>query len=534
MQDNNLNAIIYCRVSDPKQVEDGNGLHSQESRCREFAKNRGYSVVDVFHEGGISGKLLDRPQMQKMLQFLAEQKGKSEYVLVIDDISRLARDIETHIALRSAISATGARLESPSVHFGEDSDSRLVENMLASVAAHQREKNAETTRNRMRGRVLNGYWVGPCPVGYRYEAQKGRGKVLVKVEPQASILHEALVGFAYGRFETQAEVGRFLESHAAYPKDKKGRVHKQRVNELLNRELYAGLISAPKWGIHSIQGQHEPIISLEEYAKIQDRLKKGAKAPARKDLNEDFPLRNFVTCSCCGSNMTAGWTKGRSKYYGYYQCQKKGCDEYGKSIKKDEIEKRFEAILKDLTPPKDLFDMAQAMFKDHYDQRARKRHQEIFEIKRQKTDIERKINSYLDRIIEAENSSVIKAYEGKVQELELQKAVMEEKIANCGRALPNFADHSRAALQLLRNPYELWAEGQFADRRNVLRLCFTTKLIYDKNEGYRTAQKALPFRALEGLNDPKSDMVRLGGLEPPRPKVNGFSYHLRLSPRPRT
>ncbi|ODS23053.1 hypothetical protein AB835_10905 [Candidatus Endobugula sertula] len=148
-----LKAIIYCRVSDKKQVEEGSGLDSQETRCREFAKNRGYDVVDTYHEGGVTGKLLDRPQIQAMLRFLKSQKGKKDYVVIIDDISRLARDIETHIQLRAAIQATGAKLESPSVHFGEDSDSRLVEHMLASVAAHHREKNAETTRNRMRAGI---------------------------------------------------------------------------------------------------------------------------------------------------------------------------------------------------------------------------------------------------------------------------------------------------------------------------------------------------------------------------------------------
>ena len=32
------------------------------------------------------------------------------------------------------------------------------ENILVSVAQHNRQKNAEQTKNRMRGRVLNGYW----------------------------------------------------------------------------------------------------------------------------------------------------------------------------------------------------------------------------------------------------------------------------------------------------------------------------------------------------------------------------------------
>ncbi|MEM1079663.1 MAG: hypothetical protein AAGI09_14175 [Pseudomonadota bacterium] len=67
--------------------------------------------------------------------------------------------------MRTSLADAGGRLESPSIEFGEDSDSVLVENLLASVAQHQREKNGEQTKNRMRGRLMNGYWVFSAPIG---------------------------------------------------------------------------------------------------------------------------------------------------------------------------------------------------------------------------------------------------------------------------------------------------------------------------------------------------------------------------------
>jgi len=48
----------------------------------------------------------------------------------------------------------------------------------------------------------------------------------------------------------------------------------------------------------------------------------------------------------------------------------------------------------------------------------------------------------------------------------------------------------------------------------VLRLVFADKLPYQRNEGYRTAQIALPFRVLEGFKGGKSEMVRPTGIEP--------------------
>ena len=41
-------ALIYCRVSGKKQTTEGSGLDSQEYRCRQYAKAKGYTVEAVF------------------------------------------------------------------------------------------------------------------------------------------------------------------------------------------------------------------------------------------------------------------------------------------------------------------------------------------------------------------------------------------------------------------------------------------------------------------------------------------------------
>lgn len=90
-----------------------------------------------------------------------------------------------------------------------------LQKILASVSQHQRQKNGEQTINRMRARTMNGYWCFAAPIGYRYKRISGHGNMLVREEPLASIIQEALEGFAGGRFETQGEMKHFLESRPA-------------------------------------------------------------------------------------------------------------------------------------------------------------------------------------------------------------------------------------------------------------------------------------------------------------------------------
>ena len=207
---------------------------------------KGYDVHDEIYTDDVSGSLVDRPGMKAMLDFMRRRRARGT-VVIIDDVSRLARGLEAHLELRRLIANAGGHLESPSIEFGTDPDSILVENMLASVSQHHRQKNGQQTINRMKARVQNGYFVFQAPVGYRYERVSGRGKMLVRHEPEATVVQEALEGYASGRFETQADVMRFLRDNPLFPR--KGLVLNHRVFQLLSQPVYAGYVEATSWGV---------------------------------------------------------------------------------------------------------------------------------------------------------------------------------------------------------------------------------------------------------------------------------------------
>jgi DNA invertase Pin-like site-specific DNA recombinase len=94
-------AVIYCRVSNVKQTTRGDGLGSQETRCREYARYRDLEVIKVFKDD-TSGGYVDRPGMKELLAFLRAHRKRERLVVIIDDISRLARGIEAHLKLRTA------------------------------------------------------------------------------------------------------------------------------------------------------------------------------------------------------------------------------------------------------------------------------------------------------------------------------------------------------------------------------------------------------------------------------------------------
>ncbi len=514
---NQARAVIYCRVSSAAQVAKGAGNASQETRCREFARMKGYRVAEVFADEAVSGGIIDRPGMLAMLAYLKAHRREGEHVVLIDDISRLARSIRGHLDLREAISETGARLESPSVEFGEDSDSILVENLLASVSQHQRQKNTEQTANRMRARLLNGYWTFSCPPGYRYEARPGEGKMLVRAEPLASIIAEAMEGYACGRFQTQAEVKRFFEGFPAFPKTRYGTVTNENVNRILTRVLYAGYLHRPEWGVSLRRARHDGLVSLETFERIQERLNGKAKLPARADLNADFPLRGFVLCGDCEQPLTACWSKSKTgRKHPYYMCFNRSCESHRKSIRKDEIEGRFAALLEGLQPSPTMVEMVRDMAGRVWDRLGQQAREIGLQTKRRMAEIEKQSTALLDRIVEASSQPLITRYEQRLAELERERLVMAEKLESQAKPRKTFGEMFELTLSLLANPYNIWENGSLDRRQAVLRVTFEDRLVYCRNGGFRTPKTSIVFRILDQFSGQKEVMAEGVGFEPTR------------------
>ncbi len=505
-------AVIYCRVSTKRQTKEGDGLASQATRCREFARYRNMEVIEVFQDSQ-SGSLIDRPGMQAMLKYLKSHR-KDNITVIIDDLSRLARGVQAHITLRTAISSVGAKLASPSIEFGEDSDSVLVEHLLASVSQHHRQKNAEQTRNRRRARMLNGYWVHFAPIGYKYASKPGHGKVLVRNEPLASIVAEGLEGYASGRFGIRAEVKRFFEQFPEFPTDAKGEVSNEHVNRILSRVIYAGYIQSDIMDVSLRPAQNEPLISLETYQKIQQRMHEKPKIAARKDLNQDFILRGAVRCSDCDNPLTACWTKGRSKHYPYYYCFTKRCESYGKAIAREKIEGEFVNLLHQLVPSVPLFKTANKMFEIWWNYRQAQIAQRGQSMEKEIRKLDQSIEQLMDRLIETDSQTMIKAYEKRIKQLETDKAVLIEKSTQSLRPMRSYDAALRTALDFIASPYKLWDSGRLCDRRAVLKLAFPGGLQYHRNTGLRTAETPLPFKVLGGLTGKQIELAEREGFEP--------------------
>jgi DNA invertase Pin-like site-specific DNA recombinase len=487
------NAILYCRVSSDRQVRDGHGLDGQEARCRTYARDHGYTVVAVFRDEGVSGGIVDRDGMQAMLDFLDRGRHDEPYVVVIDDLKRLARDLIGHFTLRKAIESRGGKLESPSHQFSNEPEGIFVESIMAATAELERNQNRRQVRHRMQARLEAGYWPFCPPPGYAYAKVPGHGKLLVRKEPTAGVIQEALEGFASGRFPSQADVGRFLRARGFVSRNAKGVTYPEQVKRLLTREVYTGFLSYPPWQVTTRKGHHEPLISPDTFDRIQERLTQKARLPARKDIRKDFPLRGFIVCTECRRPLTASWNKGKARHFPYYRCNTLGCPLRNKCARAERLHGQFEALLGRLKPRQTILEVVRRELLSQWHGRMMSVEAVRKERQRKLDAIRKEINGYLEAIDRCSSPVVIQRIEEKIEELQARELRLGGRIRKPKGEDYDFETALNGVLDFLKNPLLMWKNGNLSQKRLVLRLVFAEALCYDREQGFGTPSFSLPI-----------------------------------------
>ena len=78
----------------------------QEKACREYCEREGYDVAGIFVDEGESAKTIDRPKFKELLGFCRNKKNRVN-VVVVNSISRFARDKYSHFTVNFATNALG-------------------------------------------------------------------------------------------------------------------------------------------------------------------------------------------------------------------------------------------------------------------------------------------------------------------------------------------------------------------------------------------------------------------------------------------
>ncbi|MGR3271776.1 recombinase [Thalassococcus profundi] len=496
-------AAIYARVSTKRQVQQGNGLNSQISSCREYCRQNDFEVVETFTDDSTGGS--DNREGLKDLKNWIKENRKDSIVIVVDAISRVARDVAIYQNIKRYATDHGAIFRSPTFTFEDSPAGRFMETIHVGMGQFEREDNAARVKRCQKARLSDGYWCLAAPIGYR---SAGKGK---PIEPDdlSGIVREALEGFASGRFETAASAKRFVEAQPEFIATRKSPVlGNGRMEGMLRNPLYAGYIDYPKWSISLRKGKHKPLISYQTFQLIQERLDGNSRVHSGKETSEDFPLRGFVLCDDCGRPLTAGWSRSKSgKMYPYYRCFNKRCDRQGKSINGDKLEAHLVSLLSELQPHETVAKVMKRMLRDLWEHNQAATLDRRRDLERQIKLLQQEQEKLLDRIVETENDSVASAYEKRIAQCQKKQVICKEKLSDLGKSISGFDEMFEHTLKVISTPCDIWKKESYEWRIAVLKVVFSERLRYCHKSGLRTPETTFPFKVLRGEETAKDNLA---------------------------
>lgn len=296
----------YTRVSCDKDAM----LHSlsqQVSYYSTLIQSRGdWIYCGVYSDEGISGTKDTRENFNRLMD---ECRNGNIDLIVTKSISRFARNTVTLLATVRELKAMGV-----GVYFEEQnintlsSDGELMLTVLASYAQEEARSVSENQKWRVRKNFEDGKpWCGKM-LGYRYE-----NGVYVVVPEEAALVKRIFSEYLSGKGPT-AIANELNREEVIAPRE--GRWYRSGIMKIIRQYAYTGNLLLQRTysnnyidkkmcfnhgelPMYHVEGSHEAIISLEDFAAVQEEIKKRFERVTRKQTH-DSPFCLRIICGNCG------------------------------------------------------------------------------------------------------------------------------------------------------------------------------------------------------------------------------------------
>ncbi|WP_312788848.1 recombinase family protein [Sphingobacterium sp.] len=311
----NNNAIGYRRLSERDQSR--YSLEYQEQAIKDYCDRNDLNLVALYTDNGEHSDTFDRPDYRALESFIKKQKGAARYLIIMDH-DRFSRnlpealmkidELEDKYRIKVLASTEDVNLDTkdPTVFI-----QRAFNYLMANQELLRIRKR---TKDGIRQAQLLGRYVNMAPYGY-INSRDESGRPLLKIDDEKA----EIVRFVFKEYLSGTPVYLVYEEAKKKGFTKTGN---DAMYDLLKNPLYAGMVRVNadrKNPEKLVKGLHQPIISETDYWLAQEKL--SIKRKATSQPKEEFPLRGVLKC-WCGCNMTAGFSKGKNKYYLYYRCIK--------------------------------------------------------------------------------------------------------------------------------------------------------------------------------------------------------------------
>ena len=411
-----------------------------------YAKSKDYTEFEYYIDGGYSGKDLNRPAIQRLIEDCKNHKIDAVFVFKLDRISRSQRD--TLYLIEEVFNKYNVSFISMRENFDTSTPfGKAMIGVLSVFAQLERETILERTRIGLKKRAEAGLWRGggKIPFPYRYDRNTG---TLVPIPEQVELLHKMISLYISGKsFNVIGKIVGMDESMV-----------ETRILSITN----TGKVP---YRDEVYEGKHEAVVSDELYEEIL----RVNKVRSREKYERHYLLSGKVFCGHCGAKYRyQKWgkrlimycysqQKSKPRYIKDPNCNNKRWDTF--EVEDAVLEELFKMSL-DLDLFKKTFNIATVNVKNEYRGRLE--------------EITKQIKNLLNNIA---NGIAVEETNNKINELEKEKEIIEEKLIESDQKEKD----NKVSLNMIKNLKSTWFEMDFDEQRRIIEHLID-KVIVNDNE----------------------------------------------------
>jgi site-specific DNA recombinase len=357
-----MKVAAYLRVSTQRQAQTQT-IAQQRERIEAYCQQQAFelSPEDIFQDDGFSGKHLKRPGLARLREAVAQMQFERILITAPD---RLARHFVSQSLLLEELQRFGGEVLFLDHPMSQDPHDQLLLQIRGAVSEYERTLITDRMRRGRQAKLKAGMmlpWAKP-PYGYRLDPASPRDPRLVRVDQvEAALIKELFARYLEPRTSLRSLA---LELQARGIKTPRGHTlwHLGTLRGMLTNPVYTGAVYAGREQPKPVRARHsathpvgnrsftytpappadwilvtrvQALISDEEFAQVQAKLKQNQARAARNNKTRDYLLRALVSCGHCLLACT-----GRSQnQHDYYLCS--GRQEPLKSRRSERCQSRY-------------------------------------------------------------------------------------------------------------------------------------------------------------------------------------------------
>ena len=323
-----MKAVIYARYSSDSQREES--IEGQIRECTAFAEKNGITILRHYIDRAFSAKTDNRPEFQNMIK----DSGKRLFdMIIVWKLDRFARNRYDSARYKAALKKNGVKVVSATEVISDGAEGIILESVLEGYAEYY---SADLSEKVVRGMTENAlktkYNGGTLPIGYQIDSEQ-----VFQLDPlTAPFVLEAFRRYDEGA--TMTQIRDWLNEQGV--KNTRGqKLTYNSVQHLLNNRRYIGEYT---YRDVFVPDGIPAIVPQDLFDRVQEKLAKNKKAPARHKAEDDYLLTTKLFCGYCGAYLCGeSGTSRTGNVHHYYKCvsvKKKRQECHKKSVKKGWIE----------------------------------------------------------------------------------------------------------------------------------------------------------------------------------------------------